>query len=80
VTENLKCDIIVIMQDINCFQTEEMAAANANRKDPILFSKMDILEQARILGRIFVTRFDRDLHEVVTDLITPDMPEEEILI
>ena len=63
------------MKDINFFQTQDVEG-----REPVLFTKQNMLEQARILGGIFVTRFDRDLHEVVTDLITSDMPEEEILI
>jgi len=63
------------MNNINFFQTEDVEG-----REPILFTKQDMMEQARIEGRIFVTRFDRDLCELVTDLITPDMPEEEILI
>lgn len=63
------------MNNIIFFQTQGVEG-----REPILFTKQDMMEQARIEGRIFVTRFDRDLCEKVTDLITPDMPEEEILI
>ena len=63
------------MKDINFFQTQDVEG-----REPVLFTKQDMLEQARTLGSLFITRFDRDLCETVTDLITPDMPEEEILI
>jgi len=63
------------MKKMHFFQTEDVEG-----REPVLFTKQDMLEQARILGSLFVTRFDRDLCEQVTDLITPDMPEEEILI
>ena len=45
----------------------------------VLITKERLLELAKF-GPVTVTRFDRDLEQVVTDTITADMPIDELVL
>jgi hypothetical protein len=49
------------------------------RGDCVLRTNADIVREARRFGPIKVVRYDREQGKVVTDLITADMPSDEVV-
>ena len=43
-------------------------------------TKEDLLRLAAEEGPVELTRYDRELGKMVTDIVTADMPEDEIII